>query len=328
MQRSTRVNYDAIAERYDTTPHREKSAGPELIAFLVGRGPTATLTLLDIACGSGNQQVANRGLTPNAKFDGLDGSLGMLRQARRKMPDIACVHGDSTALPFASGSFDFVSCQYAFHHFRDKVGMLRETFRVLRRGGRFALYNMCPQESNDWLYYAYFPEAKTRDFTDFWPPDEIVSEMTQPVLPESRWRGGMSTASATWRSCCRPCGSANGIRNCYRYPTRRMRPGCGASSATLTIRRRPRCAPSICALSRCAAIGGRSRKFGLRMTASGADLPLPARSTNAEDCPIPVVRSTRRVQLSRVESRCGAVVLGRPCRLPPLSSGGALVGRP
>jgi hypothetical protein len=29
-----------------------------------------------------------------------------------------------------------------------------------------------------------------------------------------------------------------------------------------------------------------------------------------------------------VESGCGAVALGRPCRLPPLSSGGALVGRP
>src|SRR5580704_390008 len=89
MQRSTRVNYDAIAERYDSTPHREKSADPELIAFLGGRGPTATLTLLDIACGTGNQQIANRGLTPNAKFVGLDGSLGMLRQARRKTPD-AC----------------------------------------------------------------------------------------------------------------------------------------------------------------------------------------------------------------------------------------------
>jgi len=34
MQQSTRVNYDAIAERYDSTPHREKSADPELIAFL------------------------------------------------------------------------------------------------------------------------------------------------------------------------------------------------------------------------------------------------------------------------------------------------------
>ena len=61
------------------------------------------------------------------------------------MPDIPWVHGDSAALPFASGSFDFVSCQYAFHHFSDKTGMLREAFRVLRRGGRFALYNMCPQ---------------------------------------------------------------------------------------------------------------------------------------------------------------------------------------
>jgi hypothetical protein len=29
------------------------------------------------------------------------------------MPDIVWVHGDSAALPFASGSFDFVSCQYA-----------------------------------------------------------------------------------------------------------------------------------------------------------------------------------------------------------------------
>src|SRR5262244_1082041 len=58
------------------------------------------------------------------------------------------------------------------------LGMLREAFRVLRRAGRIALYNMCPQESDDWLYYAYFPEAKTRDFADFWPPDAIVSELS------------------------------------------------------------------------------------------------------------------------------------------------------
>lgn len=75
MQRSTRVNYDAIAERYDSTPHREKSADPELIAFLPAQADR-DLTLLDIACGTGNQQIANRSLTPNAKFVGLDGSLG------------------------------------------------------------------------------------------------------------------------------------------------------------------------------------------------------------------------------------------------------------
>jgi len=43
---------------------------------------------------------------------------------------------------------------------------------------------------------------------------------------------------------------------------------------------------------------------------------------------VPTAHRVRRLVGLRVESRCGAVVLGRPCRLPPLSSGGALVGRP
>ena len=125
MQWSSRVDYDGIAELCDSTPHREKSADSELIAFLAGCGPTASLTLLDIACGTGNQQIANRNVAPNARFVGLDGSLGMLRQARRKMPDIRWVHGDCAALPFISDSFDFISCQYAFHHFRDKADAAR-----------------------------------------------------------------------------------------------------------------------------------------------------------------------------------------------------------
>jgi ubiquinone/menaquinone biosynthesis C-methylase UbiE len=184
MQRSSRVDYDAIAEVYDSTPHREKAADPQLIAFLADRGSAANLKLLDIACGTGNQLVANRGLAPDAAFVGLDGSLGMLRQARRKQSDIAWVHGDSAALPFAAGIFDFVSCQYAFHHFRNKAAMLRDVFRALRQGGRLALYNMCPQEAQDWLYYFYFPEAKTRDFADFWPPATIALEMSAAGFTE------------------------------------------------------------------------------------------------------------------------------------------------
>jgi ubiquinone/menaquinone biosynthesis C-methylase UbiE len=177
MQRSSRVDYDAIAPLYDSQPHREKSPDPALAAFLAVRSAPGTALLLDIACGTGNQLVANRTIAPSARMVGLDGSLGMLRQARVKSAEIGWVHGDSSALPFASGTFDFASCQYALHHFHNKAGMMREAFRVLRTGGRLAIFNMCPHDSLDWLYYDYFPEALTRDLADFWPPEAIVAEM-------------------------------------------------------------------------------------------------------------------------------------------------------
>ena len=174
---STRVNYDAIAELYDSSPHREKSPDPELSAFLAAHESTEALALLDIAGGTGNQVIANRAIAPNARTVGVDGSLGMLRQGRRKAQDIAWVHGDSAALPFATASFDFVSCQYAFHHFGDKAAMLREAFRVLRAGGRLAVHNLSPDDMPDFIYYPYFPEAWDRDLADFWSPDELVAGM-------------------------------------------------------------------------------------------------------------------------------------------------------
>jgi SAM-dependent methyltransferase len=177
MQQSSRVDYDAIADLYDSQPYRKKSADPELVAFIAQRGSSDARSLLDIVCGTGNQLVANRTIAPRTRLVGLDGSLGMLRQARPKSPDIAWVQADGAALPFAAGSFDFISCQYAFHHLRDKAGMLRGALHVLRPAGRLAIYNLCPQESEDWLYYAYFPDALRRDLADFWPPETIAAEM-------------------------------------------------------------------------------------------------------------------------------------------------------
>jgi ubiquinone/menaquinone biosynthesis C-methylase UbiE len=177
MQQSPRVDYDAIAEGYDTQPYRAKSVDPELAAFIAARGPSDELALLDIACGTGNQLMANRTIAPHARMVGVDGSLGMLRQARRKSADIGWVQADGAVLPFRPGSFDFVTCQYAFHHLRDKAAMLRGALRVLRAGGRLVVYNLCPQECEDWLYYAYFPEALGRDLADFWAPAAIVAKM-------------------------------------------------------------------------------------------------------------------------------------------------------
>jgi ubiquinone/menaquinone biosynthesis C-methylase UbiE len=176
MRGFARVNYDDIADLYDAQPYRARTADPELPAFAEQRA-SADPTVLDIGCGTGNQLIANRGALPHAWYAGLDRSLGMLRQARLKAPGLAWLRADGAALPFPMWSFDFVCCQFAFHHLEDKAGMLRAVLQVLRPVGRFVLRNMCPQESADWLYYEYFPEARLVDLQDFWPPNTVVEVM-------------------------------------------------------------------------------------------------------------------------------------------------------
>jgi ubiquinone/menaquinone biosynthesis C-methylase UbiE len=173
----SRIDYDAIAPLYDGQPHRAKAIDDELVAFIAQRGSADPLSILDVACGTGSQLVANRSIVPHARLVGLDRSGGMLRQAQSRMPDIGWIQADGAALPFRPGSFDFVTCQFGFHHVRDKTALLQAIHRVLRADGRFVMRNVCPQAQPDWLYYEYFPEARTLDLEDFWPVERIVTTM-------------------------------------------------------------------------------------------------------------------------------------------------------
>jgi ubiquinone/menaquinone biosynthesis C-methylase UbiE len=169
-----RLNYDLIAHLYDKGPYRAKLADSELSVFLAHRSVSDPLSILDIGCGTGSQLIANRSIVPAARLVGLDRSLGMLHQAQRKSSGIAWVQADGAMLPFRDQSFDFVNCQHALHHVQDKAGMLQSVFRVLRPGGRVAILSLCPQDSADWLYYEYFPEAWAIDLIDFWPAQAII----------------------------------------------------------------------------------------------------------------------------------------------------------
>ena len=133
--RQARVNYDAIAHLYDATPYRAKPVDPELISF-AKQCPTDEIAVLDIGCGTGNQLIANRGALNSAWMVGVDPFAGMLRQAKRKAAEIAWVQADGSTLPFHDQSFDFISCQFVFHHIGNKSGCLTDAFRVLRPGGR------------------------------------------------------------------------------------------------------------------------------------------------------------------------------------------------
>ena len=66
-------------------PYQRKTIDPELVTFIAQYASSDRLTLLDIACGTGSQLVANRPIVPDAWLVGLDRSLGMCKR-RSKNP--------------------------------------------------------------------------------------------------------------------------------------------------------------------------------------------------------------------------------------------------
>jgi ubiquinone/menaquinone biosynthesis C-methylase UbiE len=118
--------------------------GPWAEALVRSAEPKPGERLLDVACGTGvvaRRAAANAG--PQLKVTGIDLSAGMLKVARdaaeREGLTISWDEGAAERLPYADGSFDLATCQFALMFFADREAALTEMFRVLVEGGRAAL---------------------------------------------------------------------------------------------------------------------------------------------------------------------------------------------
>jgi len=101
--------------------------------------------VLDLATGTGviPIKVTTEG-SARSRIHGLDITLPMLVRARKKMidrkirNDIDLVCASAMDIPYASASFDLVTCALATHHMDVRV-LLAETGRVLTKGGMLAM---------------------------------------------------------------------------------------------------------------------------------------------------------------------------------------------
>src|ERR1700730_6590706 len=99
MRTTLRINYDTIALLYDGQPFREKTVDPELVTFIAQRTFPNRPSILDIACGTGSQLVANRSVVPDALLIGLDRSLGAA-SSTAEIGEYCLVQADAAMLPF------------------------------------------------------------------------------------------------------------------------------------------------------------------------------------------------------------------------------------
>ena len=80
----------------------------------------------------------------------------MIAQAKKRLREcanVSCVQGDVGSLPMADNSFDIVLSMNGFHAFPDKDKAFRETWRVLKPGGKLiaCFYIKGKSGITDWL---------------------------------------------------------------------------------------------------------------------------------------------------------------------------------
>ena len=122
-------------------------------------------TVVDVGSGAGfDSLVAGRMVGDTGSVTGVDMTPEMLRKARRNakrmgMPNVIFRKGFVEKLPVPNGSADVIISNGVINLVPDKVAALKETFRVLKPGGRFYLADI--------VVHKPVPDA-AREIIDLW----------------------------------------------------------------------------------------------------------------------------------------------------------------
>lgn len=147
------TNYSKIAERYDKNPYRVNEIYFDAeLNEVINKNSRSEYHVLDLSCGTGLYLEKQKGYFDKMaiKWYGLDLSEQMLQKARDRLKNVDLILADVENMPYQSGTFDYISNNYAFHHYRNKGQALDEIYRVLQKGGIYKLHNIAIHEMPNW----------------------------------------------------------------------------------------------------------------------------------------------------------------------------------
>jgi MPBQ/MSBQ methyltransferase len=134
--------------------------------------------VLDVGCGLGGT-ARHLATKYGARVTGVDLTAeycrvgNVLNELTGLADRIELVRGDALQLPLKDGCFDAVWTEHAAMNIADKAGLYRELRRVLRSGGRLALYDVIKGEGGD-LWFPV-PWARRPEISFLVPADELTA---------------------------------------------------------------------------------------------------------------------------------------------------------
>lgn len=179
-------NFDSLASNYDTFI-RESGTGLDFYKnydFVLERTATNIHKGIVVEIGIGTGNLAKMILeVPNQieQYIGVDQSINMLKEAKKKCPHIQLRKGDFLNLPLDSKSCDVIVTSYAFHHCNnhEKKLAIEEMNRVLKDAATIVITDLMfqNQDARD-LFETNCSEEERSDLEDeFFGNVDEVSEI-------------------------------------------------------------------------------------------------------------------------------------------------------
>lgn len=158
--------FDNIAPDYDKLNHIlslniDKGWRHKAVKVITEGG--APLTVLDVACGTGDFtiEIAQKAAA-GSKVVGIDLSEGMMKVGREKIAavgvDATMEYGDCEALAYDDATFDRISVGFGVRNFEHLPLGLKEMCRVLKQDGKLVILELSVPSNAfiRWCYKLYF----------------------------------------------------------------------------------------------------------------------------------------------------------------------------
>ena len=137
-QEYVKASFEDVAGKYDEIPFFKISA-KYVVDIIKQEKQDEVLEILDVACGTGNVVLPCASCMPQANFDAMDISEGMLEKAEQNarrdgIENITFHLQDITKLD-STKKYDVITCGYALFFLPDAPGVLKVLVSLLKEGG-------------------------------------------------------------------------------------------------------------------------------------------------------------------------------------------------
>lgn len=168
-------HFDRISVRYDEL--RTFGGITAMHEAIVREGDLAGKSVVEIGCGTGSHLLI-LATAFDCRVAGVDPSEGMLREARRKLPDADLRLGIAERLPFDDASFDAGLMALVVQHL-DRPRAFSEARRILRAEGRLVIVTPDPEAFPRAWMAPLFPSYVEVERARFPSQEQLESELSE-----------------------------------------------------------------------------------------------------------------------------------------------------